>query len=189
MILRSFLFHYSFQKYQASLPSDDRSKLDMSIEFLGITSKLIEIFHSNVPFMSVDDSRFKELHNCLKWLNDWQDEASKAPGSASERNKMTLSTKTFFDVRSMIVGFQSMVTEAIKDCPGTQILAWKVNTNLVENIFCQQRGYHGQNDNPRYSQYTHGMNSILLGQTTSTNRNNTGVVESLPMYRPDKLRN
>ena len=70
----------------------------MSIEFLGITSKLIEIFHSNVPFMSVDDSRFKELHNCLKWLNDWQDEASKAPGSASERNKMTLSQLKLFSM-------------------------------------------------------------------------------------------
>ena len=59
--------------------------------------------------MSVDHSQFKELHSCLKWLNDWQDEASKTPGSASERNKMTLSTKTFLDVRSMIVGFQSML--------------------------------------------------------------------------------
>ena len=57
----------------------------------------------------------------------------------------------------------------------------------MENIFCQQHSYHGQNDNPRYSQYTNGMNSILLGQTTSTNRSNTGVVESLPMYRPDKV--
>ena len=62
----------------------------MSIEFVGITSKLIETFHPNVPFISVDDRRFKELHDCLKWLNDWQDEPSKAPGSAGERNKMTL---------------------------------------------------------------------------------------------------
>ena len=38
------------------------------------------------------------------------------------------STNTFFYVGSMIVRFQSMVTEAIKDCPGTQILAWKVKT-------------------------------------------------------------
>ena len=58
---------------------------------------------------------------------------------------MLLSAWTLFDVRSMI-------KEAKRFNPKARIIGSRVNTNLVENIFCQQPGYHEQNDNPRYDQ-------------------------------------
>ena len=107
----------------------------MTIEFLEVTKSFIEVFHSSVPFTSADDNRLKVLKDGLKWLNEWQEEARNAPGTAQERNKMTLSAKTFFDVQSMVLGFCRIVYEATNHCQGTQILAWRINTNLIENIF------------------------------------------------------
>lgn len=175
--------------YQNSLQEEEKKKLDMTVEFINITSTIIDIFHSNVPFTSAEDSRLECLKACSAWLDQWESEVKLAPGTASDRSKMIISAKTMFDVRSMISGFCAIVREVVSRSPGSQIMAWRVNTNLVENIFCQQRGYHGQNDNPKYGQYASGMNSILLGQKTSTVKNNTGNNESLPFYRPSKLQN
>ena len=175
--------------YQNSLPEERKNKLDMTVEYLNITSTTIDIFHSNVPFTSAEDSRLECLKACLAWLDQWENEVNLAPGTASDRKKMILSPKTMFNMRSMISGFCAIVREVVSRSPGSQIMAWRANTSLVEKIFCQQRGYHGQNDNPRYGQYASGMNSILLGQKTSTVKNNTGNTESLPFYRPSKLQN
>ena len=102
---------------------------------------------------------------------------------------MLFSVKTISDLYSMLYGFEAMCKLAFQEFKcSSYLLAWKFNTNLVENIFCQQRSYHGQNDNPRYSQYSSGMNSILLGQRSSTTKSNTANVESLPFYRPKKLK-
>ena len=89
----------------------------------------------------------------------------------------------------MVLGFRQLCKETLREHSSYFILPWRINTNLVENIFCQQRGLHGQNDNPRYIQYQHGMNSVLMGCRTSTTKSNTGEVESLPFYRPARLRN
>ena len=66
---------------------------------------------------------------------------------------MILSDKTLFDIKSMIIGFKQMCIETFREHPTTLIYPWRINTNLVENIFCQQRSLNGQNDNPRYLDY------------------------------------
>ena len=57
----------------------------------------------------------------------------------------------------------------------------------MENVFCQQRGRNGQNDNPTYVQYGPSINSILLGQTTTTKKGNTGKVDNYAFHKPNKL--
>ena len=153
-----------------------------------MTSTLISIFESSVPFETISDSRINLLNECLQWFFDWEEETKTAPGTAAERKKMTLSDKTLFDIKSMVIGFKQMCIETFKKHPTTLVYPWRINTNLVENIFCQQRGLHGQNDHPRYADYCNGMNSVLLGCRTTTKKSNTGKIEELPFYKPAKLK-
>ena len=138
--------------------------------------------------MKTDDQRFEVLDSAIRYLDEWIAQAKSAPGTPSERSKMILADKTLFDFYSMILGFKQICIQSNSRHPSTSLLAWKMNTNHVENIFCQQRGYLGQNDNPRYEQYAHTMNSILLGQQTTTFKNNAGSIDSLPFYKPAKLK-
>ena len=55
---------------------------------------------------------------------------------------------------------------------------------VVENVFCEQRGSHGQNDNPTYLQYADGMPDILLGQSITTLKSSTGDVTSFQYCNP-----
>ena len=48
-------------------------------------------------------------------------------------------------------------------------------------IFCQQRAlYHGANTNPNYNEYRTGINSIILGQTTTSTKSNAGKHSAKP---------
>jgi hypothetical protein len=92
-----------------------------------------------------------------------------------------------FDVTSCILGFKELCKISLQKHPGYSVSAFRVNSDIVENVFCQQRGRNGQNDNPTYVQYGPTMNSILLGQTTTTTKSNTGSVRSFSFYKPQKL--
>ena len=158
------------------------------MEFLEITSTLIRNFSSHQPYSSMADPRFNENEQCLKLLGAWRKTVSNRKDlQASDRNKMFLSEKTMFDVSSTIIGFREFCKQAFKNHPGICVVSHCINSNIVENVFCQQRGLNGQNDNPTYAQYGSTINSILLGQTAITNKSNTGSVESLSFYKPSKL--
>ena len=101
---------------------------------------------------------------------------------------MTLSDKTLFDIKCMILGFQKLCDTTFRECKTTSIYPWRINTNLVENIFCQQRSLQGQNNHPRYIDYKTGMNTVLLGCHTLTKKSNIGRIDELPFYRPAKLK-
>ena len=147
---------------------------------------MIDIFHSKEPFFDAHDARLVTLQNSFEWLQEWEEEVEQLSATSAEKKKMILSDKTIFDVYSMILGFMELCKIISARFPGTCLFSWRINTNIVENVFCQQRSYHGQNDNPRYVQYGHAMNSILLGQKTTTDKSNTKGVETLPMISLNK---
>lgn len=72
---------------------------------------------------------------------------------SSDREKMLLSDKLRFDLKSMMTGFKRLCDIVIKAHPGGGIVAGRTKSNIIENIFCQQRGRNGHNDNPNYIQY------------------------------------
>lgn len=50
-----------------------------------------------------------------------------------------------------------------------------MNSDIVENLFCQQRGIrNGLNTNPTLSQYSPANTAIILGQATVSNKANSG---------------
>lgn len=163
-------------------------EFDKAIEFLEVTSTLIENLNSHQGYTSMADRRFGENERALIWLQEWEAEVDSTQGlNATEINKLIISKKTMFDVSSCIIGFKEFCKFTFNEHPGCTVYAHRLNSNIVENIFCQQRGRNGQNDNPTYLQYGPTMNSILLGQSTTTKKSNTGNVECLPFYKANKL--
>ena len=131
------------------------------------------------------DDRIVMLDDCVSWLHDWINENKESHGTPAERNKKIISEKTIFDVFSMLLGFRRVCKSITEN--GGMIVPSRFNSDIVENVFCQQRGSHGQNDNPTYLQYADGMNGILLGQSITTLKSNTGDVTSFPYCKPKKL--
>ncbi|KAK3747957.1 hypothetical protein QZH41_019192 [Actinostola sp. cb2023] len=178
----------AYRNYLSSNARETVQYLDGAIEFLEMCSTLITNFTSHQYYMSMADSRLEENDRCLEWLQNWQhDVKEKKELRASERNKLFLSDKTMFEVASCILGFKALCKISFQAHPGCNVSAYRVNSDLVENVFCQQRGRNGQNDNPTYAQYGPTINSILLGQTTTTKKGNTGKVDQYAFYKPEKL--
>ena len=98
-----------------------------------------------------------------------------------------LSDKLRFDLKSTIVGFIEVCKISFDKNQGCQIIPGKTNSDIVENIFCQERSNNSQNDNPTYAQYGPTMASILIGQTTTTIKSNTRSLDRLPFFVPGKL--
>ena len=144
-------------------------------------------FTSPLPFTSLDDEHFIQNKAVLTWMENWEDEVrQKEDLTTSETNKLLFSDRLQFDLKSMIIGFEQICSISFELNPGCVIKSMFFNSDLVENIFCEIRGGNGQNSNPTYCQYGPSMNSILLGQTTSTTKSNTGKTSTFSFSRPKK---
>lgn len=148
---------------------------------------MIEIFEDPKPVQSTTDSRLNQIDMCLNWFQEWEKSVLSTNHIMSVKNKMMLSDKLRFDLASMLLGFRQLSELVINKFPGSGMVPARTNSNIIENVFCQQRGRNGQNDNPNYDQYCSTMNGIILGQRTTTKKSNTGSVESLSFFTPTRL--
>lgn len=157
--------------------------LDKTIEFLSMTSNLVETFSDTRPVSSLDDHRLVTNQEVLDYFNNWEADAqTHTELRKPEIAKRLLSDKLRFGISSMVIGFHEVCKIALDRFPGSTISPFRTNSDLVENIFCQERGHNGQNTNPTYAQYGPTINSIILGQTTTTSSSNTGSVENLCFF-------
>ena len=60
---------------------------------------------------------------------------------------------------------------------GIYVVPGGVNSDVVENVFCQLRGRNGNKDNPRYVDVGPTMNGVILGQSNCSRKSNTGYVK------------
>lgn len=128
------------------------------------TSKLLNIFKDRRPIKDINDKRLHDLKDVLKWFMDWEE---------SEEQHNLMSTETREDLRFLLSGFESLCTTSLKDVHHA-IVPGYINSDIIENIFSQQRGlHHGANSNPNYLQYCYGTNSITIGQSVISNKSNS----------------
>ena len=101
------------------------------------------------------------------WNNEWREENK-------DDNSHFISTKLWFDLQSMCIGFLSMVYVKLKMFPQSVVKPAIVNQDCIENHFCQVRACNGQNNNPTYHQQESTQNSIRFGQSTISRKSNAG---------------
>jgi hypothetical protein len=160
---------FLMKSYLATL--DDPSKLSSTIELLEHTSQLVDIFKDLRPIFDLNDNVFSKLQLVLNFFNTWEDTVKNCKVHTPAKHLITQETRD--DLNSAISGFVSLCKLCLGK--GNSITPAYLNSDLIENHFCQQRGIcNGQNTNPTIKQYGPSNNAIILGQcTVSAKRNST----------------
>lgn len=143
--------------------------VDATIELLGYSSKLIQLFQDKHVITSINDSRVRELNNFLIYLRKWK-------STTGSDAKKIISAKLYFDFQSMAYGFQAVLSIKMKSYPNATVKPAIINQDVVENHFCQVRACNGQNNNPTWRLQEMSQNAIRFGQTTISRKSNAGAV-------------
>ena len=152
--------------------------LDGVIELLHQTSEIIEIFRDSRPLTSDTDPRLSKLRKAHKWFLDWEAAVmSESELTVPEKNHRLITDKTRYDIASCIIGFEELCQMRHAHAPGSSIVPSRLNSDVLENIFSQQRGIHnGTNTNPDYVTYKQTVNSIILNNKESVNQDSRKYV-------------
>ena len=181
-VLNSDMFH-AMKVYQNSL-GEKGQILNGAVELLEQTSKLVDIFRDMRPIKSLDDSRINNLLSVSSWFQQWQCfvmENSDIP--QKDKSKKLLSAQCSEDIQSCLQGFIALCSTLLRKTPSMYITPGLVNSDVIENIFNQQRStYHGANSNPTALQYRRSINSVVVGQNVVSKKSNAGksTAGSLP---------
>lgn len=165
---------YLMKCYQATLAHPE--KLSSSIQLLEHTSQLIEIFCTqNQPISSMDSPKFATMRTCIDFFNSWEEHVHRSVMYVVSKNLITRETRE--DINSSVMGFISLCGLMLKN--GNSINPGYINSDLVENLFGQQRGVrNGLNTNPTLAQYGPSNTAIILGQCSVSNKSNSGQTAS-----------
>ena len=173
--------------YQQSLPEVRRSSLNSAISFLQKTSTLVDIFHDcKRPVVDIHDSRLVTIGEVLNFFQTWERDIMAKSDNAKNKKAQLMTAETREDLESSLIGFDQMCRYVVSR--GIAVIPGLINSDPVENLFCQQRGInHGLSTNPTVSQYGPGINSIILGQNTVSKRSNSGnETAKFKGYNPSK---
>ncbi|WAR17634.1 hypothetical protein MAR_032228, partial [Mya arenaria] len=152
---------------------DSGSELNSTIELLQATSVIVRVFRDRRPITETADDRLEDLASALKWFNDWEAHVQEKEGQTNaQKEKQLMSVQTREDLNSCIIGF-TCLCENVLSRARVSIVPARVNSDVIENIFCQQRGIiNGNNTNPNFYQYVKNVNSVLLGQNVISKNSN-----------------
>jgi len=160
------------EMYQQSLGKAG-SKLNATVQLLKCTSTLIKKFRDQRPITNICDDRLRENHDAMDWFIKWEN-SIKSNISIKDKEKCLISHQTRQDIVSSVLGFKELCLHKLKSSQSS-IIPSRVNSDIVENMFCQQRTlYKGANTNPTYLGYCHAVNSVVLGQASISRKSNVG---------------
>ena len=162
-----------FQKFLG----ENGDEIQGSVDLLKHTSHLISCFRDSRPIHQANDLRLQKNKDALRFFQGWENEISKSTLKPCEKDKSLISKQTRDDLKSLILGFDYLCNSRISRCCYS-ITPCYVNSDPIENIFCQERGIHnGLNTNPTYLQYSKAMNSVILGEKTISRKSNTNGID------------
>ena len=157
------------QNYKLSL-KDDGNKLDSLISLLEVTSKLVDFFSNmKIKISTVKDGSVSELLDCLSFFHKWEDQHE----SGKDKIKHLITRETRQDIDSCVYGFVHLlsVSEKLK----ISLIPGYINSDLIENWFCQHRGLrNGFNMNPTSSQIAGATNTNIITGSLVSSKGNAG---------------
>ena len=158
----------------------DGTYLQGSLALLEQTSKLVAIMNDNRHVVSLTDGRLQALREVSEWFSTWQKEEKEK--KISSKNLSTLmSNETMEDIQFCCTSLLEIIKRRV--AAGEILLPSRMNSDVVENFFCQQRAkHHGACNNPTYLQYSKGVNTILLSSRSkgSAKKSNAGINGAAP---------
>jgi hypothetical protein len=184
--LNSDMLHL-MQSYQQSLGEAEQKALCGVIQFLENTSFLVSFFNDDRPMKDMNDTRISKLKEAYNWFKAWEKQVCQND-TVGKRYKDLITMETREDLDFMFYGIMSLTEYAINEIH-TEVVPSRLNSDIIENIFCQQRSiYHGPTTNPTYNSYRTGTNSVILGQTVVSKKCNASGNRAEPYAakRPTK---
>jgi hypothetical protein len=147
-------------------------ELDSTVAVLEHTAVLVDIFLDvNRPITDVSDKRLVLMKDALNFFNMWEEDVKADPKLSVKKHLLTQETRD--DLNSAILGFSDVAHKLIK--LSHPIRPGYFNSDLIENVFCQQRGINnGCCTNPTVNQYGPGINAIVIGQLAVSRKSNSG---------------
>lgn len=110
---------------------EDGTPLDSALQLLQHTSHIIDLFNSKCPVTNINDIRLRKLNTSFyAFMLDWREESI-------DDNSTLISSKLWFDIQSMCLGFNALVQIKLKNFPQSCIKPAIINQDCVENQFCQ----------------------------------------------------
>ena len=151
------------------------------IKLLKQTSILIQIFHDARTINQPGDRRLKQLRDIHKWFKRWEENVHAEPNLTNkDKNRRLMSAETREDTESSILGFVTLVKHRLKVAPGTSINPSRLNSDVIENQFCQQRGiFNGNNSNPSYNTFQTTQSAMIMMQPMVSPKGNAGTKKSI----------
>ena len=151
------------------------SKLDATIAFLQNTSILVEVFRDSRAITGYDDTRVTKVRKVYQWFKEWETWSMKRNArSFKEKESALLTSQARQDLDSCLLGFDELAKTFQSICPGFSLLPCIINSDSIENLFCQQRAIHnGANQNPTYAAYKKAVNAITLLQPVISRKANS----------------
>lgn len=138
-----------------------------TVQLLKYTSKLVKLANDYRPLSDSSDDRLNTIKELLDFFKSWE--------SSSTDKKHALSYECREDIKSYLIGISQLFHKIEKRGGQACIIPARVNSDAVENVFCQQRAQrNGATTNPTYNQILHGTNAILLTATTVSKKSNSG---------------
>lgn len=144
-----------------------------AIDLLKQTSKLVKFFREDKRPLtdSQDLGRLDTILEVNTWFSTWETDMV----SAGQPNKCMVTAETRQDIKSCILGFVRLVKLRYDIAPGTGIYPTLVNSDVIENIFCQYRAtYNGASANPPLRVVQKLMTTVTVGQSAVSTHSNAG---------------
>lgn len=149
--------------------------LDGAVEILRHTASLISTFRDRRPIHTIEDSRLKTNREAQLWFLKWEHDINESTRNAVDKKRSLLSMECMEDLQSCILGFEQLCLDLLQIHSGWSIIPAMINSDAVENQFCQHRGkFNGLNTNPTALQYRQDINGVILGQDLISRKSNTG---------------
>lgn len=101
------------------------------IKLLEQTSRLIAVYHDRRPIADLKNEHFQQLSSSLLFFLQWEKDTSDV--------KNLMSHETQKDLKVLLYGFQKLCTIVVNDTDKILTTGF-INSDIVDNIFSQQRG-------------------------------------------------
>ena len=160
-----------FQHFKEHLKSDGE-KLDSVIELLQVTSSLVQFFcNTHLKLSNVSEQPVQQLLTHLNFFHEWENEFT----SPKEKMKHLITKETREDIDACVYGFINLLKVAQK--LDISLKPGYINSDLIENWFCQHRGLrNGFNQNPTLSQTAGATNSNIITGSVVSSKGNVGGI-------------
>ena len=179
-VLNGEMLHL-MKQYRESL-GDVGFQLDATIELLECTTVFIRNFRDSRPITDVSDERLKQNSDAINWFINWENKV-KRNTNIKNKEKYLISHQTREDIISSVKGFEELCIYKLKKS-NSSIIPSRVNSDIIENMFCQQRTLHnGANTNPNYLGYYNSVSPVILGQISISRKSNVGGGEGAQLQQ------